>query len=122
MSVFKITILGAGTMVPTKDRNPAGFLVEVGGEKILMDCGFGTIRRMNDLGYKLEDLDLVFVSHFHTDHFADAFTKEGVAAFWPWKKRSSWHLKTGSGVDASLFLVFIVADIVLFLWVAKVIF
>ncbi len=60
-------------MVPTKKRNPAGFLIEADGKKILMDCGFGIIRRLADLGYALEDLDLVFISHFHTDHFGDAF-------------------------------------------------
>ena len=73
MASFKITILGSGTMVPTKRRNPAGFLVEADGKKILLDCGFGTIRRLADLGCALEDLDLVFISHFHTDHFGDAF-------------------------------------------------
>ncbi len=72
MSV-KVTVLGAGTLVPTKKRNPAGFLVQAGRYKILLDAGFGIIRRLVDLGFRLQGIDLVFVSHFHTDHFADVF-------------------------------------------------
>jgi len=70
---FRVSVLGAGTLVPTKKRNPSGFLVEVGRKKILLDAGFGIIRRLIDLGFNLQEIDLVFVSHFHTDHFADVF-------------------------------------------------
>lgn len=73
MQDIKITILGSGTMVPTKYRNPAGFLLEVENQKILLDCGHGIVRRLVDKGYDIQDIDLVFISHFHTDHFGDAF-------------------------------------------------
>lgn len=70
---FKLTILGAGVIVPTKNANPAGFLVEANGKKILLDCGHGTIRHLIDYGFNVQDINLVFISHFHTDHFGDAF-------------------------------------------------
>lgn len=73
MSSFTLTILGSGTMVATKDKNPAGFLLEVGGKKILLDAGHGTIRRLTDYGFNIQDIGIVFISHFHTDHFGDAF-------------------------------------------------
>lgn len=60
-------------MVPTKKMNPAGFLVEVDGKKILLDAGHGTIRRVVDFGFNIQDIDYIFISHFHTDHFGDAF-------------------------------------------------
>lgn len=69
----KITILGSGTMMPTKERNPSGFLFELGKTKILLDCGHGVIRRMVDYGIDPQTIDAVFISHFHTDHFGDAF-------------------------------------------------
>lgn len=68
-----LTILGAGTMVPTKKRNPAGFLIQANNKNILLDAGHGTIRRMTDFGFNVQDIDLIFISHFHTDHFGDAF-------------------------------------------------
>lgn len=54
------------------DRNPSGFLVEVGGKRILLDCGTGTIRQMVRRGIDIQSIDLLFTSHFHTDHFGDA--------------------------------------------------
>jgi len=72
-SDFQLTILGSGTMPPTKERNPSGFLVKVGGKYILLDAGHGILRRLTDYGHSIQDPDILFVSHFHTDHFSDAF-------------------------------------------------
>jgi ribonuclease BN (tRNA processing enzyme) len=70
---IKLTILGSGTMPPTKERNPSGFLVEIDKKYFLLDAGHGTMRRLTDYGYNIQDIDLLFISHFHTDHFGDAF-------------------------------------------------
>ena len=45
--------------------------------------------------------------------FVDSFTIEGIMPFWPYKKKSSWRLRTGSLVETSLFLFLILVDIVL---------
>lgn len=71
--MIKLTILGSGVMSPTIERNPSGFLLEIGKKKLLLDCGFGIIRRLVDFGYDIRDIDCIFISHFHEDHFADAF-------------------------------------------------
>ncbi len=71
--MLKLTILGSGTMMPTKTRNPSAFLVETNDTKILLDCGHETIRRMIDLNIDPQTLQAVFISHFHTDHAGDAF-------------------------------------------------
>ncbi len=71
--MMKLTVLGSGTMMPTKTRNPSAFLVEAGTTRILLDCGHETIRRMIDLSIDPQSLNAVFISHFHTDHAGDAF-------------------------------------------------
>jgi ribonuclease BN (tRNA processing enzyme) len=48
-------------------------LLEADKKHILFDAGHGTIRRLTDYGYNIQDIDLLFVSHFHTDHFGDVF-------------------------------------------------
>jgi len=48
--------------------------------------------------------------------FVDSFTPEGIMPFWPYKKKSSWHFKTGSLVETSLFLIFILLDILIVVW------
>ena len=46
--------------------------------------------------------------------FADSFTVNGIRPFWPFKVQSSGVARTGGVVDRTLFLVFILIDIVLF--------
>ncbi len=50
-------------------------VVEAGGTRILLDCGFGTretVRRLARLGLVPEDLLGIVVTHEHTDHIAGA--------------------------------------------------
>ena len=47
--------------------------------------------------------------------FVDSFTREGIMPFWPYRKRSSWKLRTGGVVESTLFLFLILIDIFLFL-------
>jgi len=48
--------------------------------------------------------------------FVDSFTFEGIQPFWPYKKKSSWHFKTGSLIETSLFLIIVLLDIILVVW------
>ena len=70
---MKITILGSGTLFLTKNRFPSSFLLEDKGTKMLIDCGFGAIARLAEIGIDHRDIDAIFISHFHTDHFGDCF-------------------------------------------------
>jgi ribonuclease Z len=54
--------------MPTVQRAPASLLVRRGGERILIDCGEGTQRQLlRSVG--LPDIEHVFLTHFHADHF-----------------------------------------------------
>src|SRR3989338_1995876 len=68
---MKLTVIGNGNVVPTKESNPSAFLIQTSGKMILLDCGYGAVRRLIDAGFDLQKIDIVFVSHFHPDHFAD---------------------------------------------------
>lgn len=72
MTDLSLTILGSGTMMPTT-RHPAGYLLEFNGKKILIDCGHTTVARLIDMGVDLHSINTMIISHFHTDHFSDAF-------------------------------------------------
>lgn len=58
-------------------------------------------------------ISLAFFLGYGLHLFVDSFTKEGIMPFWPYKKRSSWHLKTGSLFETSLFITFVLLDIIL---------
>lgn len=45
--------------------------VFVNGRGHLVDCGYGTIGRMSEMGMRLSELRQVYVTHHHSDHTAD---------------------------------------------------
>lgn len=65
---MKLTILGSGTTVPSKERSAPAYLLEVAGKLILLDSGEGTKRRIVEAGKDLLDIDYIFYTHTHVDH------------------------------------------------------
>lgn len=47
---------------------PSSSLLELGGRSIVVDCGLGVTRGLADAGIGLKALDLIFVTHLHSDH------------------------------------------------------
>ncbi|PJB23308.1 hypothetical protein CO112_01120 [Candidatus Dojkabacteria bacterium CG_4_9_14_3_um_filter_150_Dojkabacteria_WS6_41_13] len=70
---MNLTILGSGTFFVGKTVTASSFLFETSTKKILIDCGPGTLVKLAQAGYKPEDLDYVFITHFHPDHTSDLF-------------------------------------------------
>ena len=68
---MRITILGSGTAVPSWERFPSGVLVHTCGLNILVDIGPGTLRRLAQAGVGPDEVDIVLLTHYHTDHTAD---------------------------------------------------
>ncbi len=66
---MKLTVLGAGTMVPEKGYSPSAYLLEAGEKKMLLDCGWLSLSALTALGISANDISEVFITHFHTDHF-----------------------------------------------------
>ncbi len=71
---MELTILGAGTAVPTAGRSAAGVLVRVGQTPLLFDMGPGTLARLAEAGVSYRDLEYVFLTHLHSDHTLDIVT------------------------------------------------
>ena len=61
--------LGTSASMPTAQRAPAALLVRRGGERLLFDCAEGTQRQLQRSSVGLPDLEEVFITHFHADHF-----------------------------------------------------
>ena len=58
-------------------------------------------------------LALPFFIAYSLHLFADSFTVSGIRPFWPLKNKSSWKLRTGSYGETSLFVVLLIVDIFL---------
>jgi ribonuclease Z len=64
-----VVFLGTSASMPTAQRAPAALLVRRGGERLLFDCAEGTQRQLQRSSVGLVDLEEVFLTHFHADHF-----------------------------------------------------
>lgn len=69
MNDFKVTVLGSGSAVPTSWHNPSSQVVEYNGKQFLIDCGEGTQMQMIRFKIRHKNLDHIFISHLHGDHF-----------------------------------------------------
>lgn len=47
---------------------PTSSLLEIAGRRIVVDCGLGVTRGLVDANMRLADLDLIVVTHLHSDH------------------------------------------------------
>jgi ribonuclease Z len=64
-----LVFLGTSASAPTSSRAPMALLVRRGGERLLFDCAEGTQRQLMRSTLGLPDLEQVFITHFHADHY-----------------------------------------------------
>ena len=64
-----LVFLGTSGSAPTAARGPAALLVRRGGDRLLFDCGEGTQRQLMRSTVGLPDLDQIFITHYHGDHY-----------------------------------------------------
>src|SRR5207248_9806351 len=65
---LSLFFLGTGGAVPSARRGLPAVLLSRGGDRLLFDCGEGTQRQLvRSVG--LIDVDRVFLTHFHADHW-----------------------------------------------------
>ena len=68
---MKITILGSGSPEAYARRASSGYLVEVGNDRILFDCGGGVFDNLLRSGRLPSDISHIVFSHLHSDHMMD---------------------------------------------------
>jgi ribonuclease BN (tRNA processing enzyme) len=66
-----LTLLGTGTPAPLTHRAGSSYLVELAGEKLLFDCGPGSVRRLLERGVSPAEVSGLFLTHLHYDHCVD---------------------------------------------------
>src|SRR5947208_5037806 len=64
-----VVFLGTSASAPTAQRSPAALLVRRGGDRLLFDCAEGTQRQLMRSTLGLPDLEEIFLTHFHADHY-----------------------------------------------------
>jgi ribonuclease BN (tRNA processing enzyme) len=65
-----LNVLGSSASSPDAGDACAGYLVQQGAVRILLDCGSGVLGNLR-LVTEVESLSAIVISHFHPDHFLD---------------------------------------------------
>lgn len=61
-------------------------------------------------------LALPFFLGYSIHLLTDSFTFEGIKPFWPFKKSSSWRIRTGSLTETTLFVMFLILDVLVLIF------
>jgi len=72
--MITLHILGAGGAIPTSERGPAAYWVDLDGHGVLVDPGPGALVRLvrqPGAAASVDDVGTVLLSHLHLDHTAD---------------------------------------------------
>ncbi len=66
---FELTILGAGSALPTLQHHLSAQLINIQENYFLIDCGEGTQLQLRKNKIKFQRINQIFISHLHGDHY-----------------------------------------------------
>ena len=66
---MEVTFLGTSGCIPTEKRGLSAVHLDYLGEQMLFDCGEGTQRQMRLANLNFMNLDNIYITHLHADHF-----------------------------------------------------
>lgn len=98
----RIVLLGTkgGPAIRAKGAMPTASLLELDGRRIVIDCGLGVAKGLVEAGVDLKTIDLIFITHLHSDHLLELgpllhtawttglktpitiYGPEGIAGYW----------------------------------------
>mgnify|MGYP001057669449 CR=1 FL=1 len=98
----RLVLLGTkgGPAIRAKGAMPTSTLLELDGRRVVVDCGLGVTKGLVEAGMDLKTLDLIFITHLHSDHILElgplihtawttglntpvtVYGPEGIEAYW----------------------------------------
>ncbi|MEL6838676.1 MAG: MBL fold metallo-hydrolase [Pseudomonadota bacterium] len=60
-----------GPAIRPGSNMPTSFLLRVAGKTIVIDAGLGVTRGICDQGVALTEIDMIFITHLHSDHYLE---------------------------------------------------
>ena len=66
---MKVTIVGCADAWGSGGRFHTCFRLDAAGRSVLVDCGASALVGWHRLGFDVNDIDAVFLTHLHGDHF-----------------------------------------------------
>lgn len=73
MEDYSLTILGCSSATPNSVRFPSAQILHALGKYFLLDCGEGTQMQLRRAKVPFENINVIFISHLHGDHYFGIF-------------------------------------------------
>lgn len=69
----RVVLLGTkgGPAIRAGGAMPTSSLLELDGQRVVVDCGLGVAKGLVEAGVDLKTLDLIFITHLHSDHLLE---------------------------------------------------
>lgn len=69
----RVVLLGTkgGPAIRAGGAMPTSSLLEMDGRRVVIDCGLGVTKGLVEAGMDLKTLDLIFITHLHSDHLLE---------------------------------------------------
>ncbi len=83
---IRVRLCGTGSPEVSNAKAQACTLVSAGGKLFLFDVGDGTVRSLAQSRVPVNQLERVFITHFHSDHFNDLGAL--INASWIWGRKT----------------------------------
>lgn len=93
---FVVITVGTGTPMPGL-RTQTGIAVLVNGYFFMFDAGDGIVQRAENAGLPLDQLDAIFITHWHSDHYMDLPAL--VSRSWILGRNENLHVYAPGGLD-----------------------
>ena len=73
MSDASVALLGVkgGPAIKPGSNMPCSNLVQIAGKNIVVDAGLGVCRGICDQGVELNEIDMIIITHLHSDHYLE---------------------------------------------------
>lgn len=68
---LSVVVAGSGAVRALPDRGGPCFLVKIGDENLVFDCGRSAVHNMSRMGFPVESISKIFITHLHFDHISD---------------------------------------------------
>lgn len=66
--MIEIIFLGVGAAIPMRNGTNAAYLVRIGNERLLIDCGPAILQQLDAVGISPAEITHIFFTHRHGDH------------------------------------------------------
>ena len=70
-SRIAVCLVGTGAVRANPRRGGPCQIVEIGAERVMVDCGRSAVASMSRFGYAVEEISTVCITHLHFDHICD---------------------------------------------------